>query len=388
MFRVDLKENRLVPLEAKRFGELNISERFHLQEWLVRSPESLGEDLLIIQKEFDGFKDTRERLDLLALDKEGRLVVIENKLDDSGRDVVWQALKYVAYCSTLKKAELIDIYQGYLNRWDEGADAKTKLCEFLEVDDLDGTVLNSGNEQRLVLVAAKFRKEVTATVLWLIGHGIQVQCFRAIPYSFGEELFIDFQQIIPTPDAEDYMIGLVAKESEEKSEQRARHHLDELRREFWLLVLKELHAREISRFENISPSKESWLSSATGISGCSLNLNLLKKSARVELYLSRPLKEENEWMFDQFASMKQKVEDRFGAELLWEKLYGKKACRISFSQPFDGFDRENWPEIVEWLIDHMVKLEKALSDPLSHVKQELNAWRNTSADGHREINNV
>ena len=67
-------------------------------------PRVLGEDLLIIQKEFYGFADTRERLDLLALDKEGRLVVVENKLDDSGRDVVWQALKYVAFCSSLKKA--------------------------------------------------------------------------------------------------------------------------------------------------------------------------------------------------------------------------------------------------------------------------------------------
>ena len=49
-------------------------------------PGCLGEELLIIQKEFSGFDDTQERLDLLALDKDGRLVVIENKLDDSGRD--------------------------------------------------------------------------------------------------------------------------------------------------------------------------------------------------------------------------------------------------------------------------------------------------------------
>lgn len=45
--------------------------------------------VLVIQKEFDGFSDTRERSDLLALDKDGDLVVIENKLDDSGNDVTW-----------------------------------------------------------------------------------------------------------------------------------------------------------------------------------------------------------------------------------------------------------------------------------------------------------
>ena len=36
--------------------------------WLVRMPDALGEELLIVQKEFDGFAETRERLDLLALD--------------------------------------------------------------------------------------------------------------------------------------------------------------------------------------------------------------------------------------------------------------------------------------------------------------------------------
>ena len=40
-------------------------------------------------------------------------MVIENKLDDSGRDVVWQAVKYVAYCSSLTKAEIVKIYQKY-----------------------------------------------------------------------------------------------------------------------------------------------------------------------------------------------------------------------------------------------------------------------------------
>ena len=83
------------------FRELHLEERRHLQEWIANEPSSLGEELLIIQKEFDGFDDTRERLDLLALDKKGNLVIIENKLDDSGRDVTWQAIKYASYCSSL-----------------------------------------------------------------------------------------------------------------------------------------------------------------------------------------------------------------------------------------------------------------------------------------------
>ncbi len=109
MFTVNHQANRISPVKAKKFSELGFTERKHLQLStcsglrLAHEPSALGEELLIIQKEFDGFAlftsvmdIGRERLDLLALDKDGNLVIIENKLDDGGRDVVWQALKYTS----------------------------------------------------------------------------------------------------------------------------------------------------------------------------------------------------------------------------------------------------------------------------------------------------
>ena len=368
MFKVE--ENRLVRLEERRFNDLKLQERPHLQEWLVQTPEALGEDLLIIQKEFDGFADTRERLDLLAIDKERRLVVIENKLDDSGRDVVWQALKYVAYCSSLKKTEIIQIYQKYLDRWRDGESAVRNLCDFLEVEDLDDTVLNAGNEQRLILVAANFRKEVTATVLWLIGHGVQAQCFRVVPFSFGEELLIDLQQIIPTPEAADYMIGMAAKESEEKSVQGTQKRRHEMRRAFWTRTLKELERRSVTRYENIGPSNEHWLASAAGVSGCSYNLISSKNEARVELYLQRS-QTDNKWIFDQLEQKRQEIEEQFGAELQWQRMDEKKASRICYSHPYDGFDDENWPTMINWLCEHIVSLEQAFSEPLARLSRQL-----------------
>ena len=92
MYKIDQNKNNLIEIEKKNFSDFGFRERDHLQEWLVKNPQSLGEDLLVIQKEFSGFTDTNERLDILALDKSGCLVVIENKLDDSGKDVTWQAL--------------------------------------------------------------------------------------------------------------------------------------------------------------------------------------------------------------------------------------------------------------------------------------------------------
>jgi len=117
MFTVNHQTNRIAPVKTKSFSELGFTERKHLQEWLAHEPSALGEELLIIQKEFDGFDDTRERLDLLALDKDGNLVIIENKLDDSGRDVVWQSLKYASYCASLTKLQIVEIFQQYLNRY-------------------------------------------------------------------------------------------------------------------------------------------------------------------------------------------------------------------------------------------------------------------------------
>ena len=115
MFLIDSKTNRIQKINEKSFTELGFKERENLQEWIANNSTALGEELLFIQKEFDGFNDTKERLDLLALDKEGNIVVIENKLDDTGRDVTWQVLKYASYCASLSKQQIKEIYQNYLD---------------------------------------------------------------------------------------------------------------------------------------------------------------------------------------------------------------------------------------------------------------------------------
>ena len=74
MFLINRGNNQIEKIQQKSFSELGFREREHLQEWIKQNPEALGEELLIIQKEFSGFSDTNERLDLLALDKQGNLV--------------------------------------------------------------------------------------------------------------------------------------------------------------------------------------------------------------------------------------------------------------------------------------------------------------------------
>ncbi|SCZ53826.1 protein of unknown function [Epibacterium ulvae] len=371
MFQVDRPKNKLRRLEERKFSDLQLREREHLQEWLADMPEALGEELLVIQKEFDGFADTRERLDLLALDKDGQLVVIENKLDDSGRDVVWQAIKYAAYCSNLKKAEIIEIFQQYLDRYCDGGNASALICEFLDEVELDSVVLNPGNQQRVMFIAANFRKEVTSTVMWLLGHGIRAQCFRVVPYTFSEELFVDLQQIIPTPEAADFMIGMASKETEEKSAQGAQRRSHKLRLEFWERALDALREQGLSRYQNISPTKDHWLSSGTGVSGCVYSLIFGKDEARVELSLQRSSKVENKWIYDQLVSAQSAIDAAFGAEMDWRRMDDKKSSRIQFAKSFDGFNRESWPEMIRWLGVHIEKLEAAFAPPLSELNNRL-----------------
>lgn len=369
MFKIDSTTNRITPLQARKFGDLNFTERNHLQEWLANMPEALGEELLIIQKEFDGFDDTRERLDLLALDKDGNLVIIENKLDDTGRDVVWQTLKYASYCSSLSKLQIIEIYQRYLNRYQQGGDASGLLCEFLGVEDTEELKLNLGNSQRLMMVAANFRKEVTSTALWLLGNGIQVQCFKATPFSDGEQLYLSVEQIIPTPEAKEFMIGMNAKEAEEKStevETKNRHHL---RREFWSQTLDAFQESDCSLYSNVNASTDHWLSAGSGVSGCPFTMIFSKREVRVELWIARPNTEINKAIFDTLAVNKSQLDSQFGAEMEWLRLDDKKSSRIQFSQPFDGFNTDNWPAMIMWLVDHMTRFEKTMKQPLA------DAWR-------------
>lgn len=367
MFRVDRTQNRIFRLAQKRFGDLALRERDHLQEWLVHQPDALGEDLLILQKEFDGFDETRERLDLLALDKAGNLVVIENKLDDSGRDVTWQALKYAAYTSGLKKTQIVDIHQQYLDRYCGGGNAVQAICDFMEVEDLDEAVLNPGNGQRILFVAASFRREVTATALWLISRGIAVQCFRVTPFGFGEELFLDLQQIIPPPEAEDYMIGIASKEVEETTSIAGQKRRHMLRRDFWELTLDQMRSDGVPMFANISPSNDNWLSAGSGIGSCPFQILYLQDGVRVQLAIGKSSGEINKRIFDRLYAQKAQIENEFGAALDWRRLDHRKVSLITHEQSFDGLDREIWPQMSKWLSVYVQKLEAALRAPLAEI---------------------
>lgn len=367
MYKIDKGSNSIQRLEKKSFSSLGFREREHLQEWVAKQPNVLGEEFLIIQKEFSGFYDTQERLDLLALDKEGALVIIENKLDDSGRDVTWQALKYASYCSGLSKANITKIYQQYLDVTEPGANAEERISDFMDGQDYEELVLNKGVSQRIVLIAANFRKEVTSTVLWLMNFKVRLQCFRVTPYAMGEELFLNVEKIIPTQDAEEYMIGMAEKAQDDIESQTELKNRHIVRREFWTRVIHSINSTNSTLFQNISPGVANWIGAGSGVGGVGFNFVAAKHYGRAELYIDVGDKEENEKIFDLLLAEKDSIEAAFGGVLIWERLEGKRACRIKAEIPLNVFDREQWNEMINFMTDAMCRLEPAIKGPLRQI---------------------
>lgn len=370
MYLINKTENKISKIDENTFVELGFREREHLQEWLADYPEALGEELLIIQKEFCGFHDTKERLDLLALDKQGNIVVIENKLDDSGRDATWQVLKYASYCSSLTKENIKSIYQEYLSKNNTSELAEEKISEFLNNQEFEEISLNKGSTQRIIMVSGAFRKEVTSTVLWLMNFNIRIQCFKVTPFSFEEKLLLNVEQILPVKDTEEFAISMASKVREELATQetlKERHHI---RLDFWKTYLYESNKKN-TLFSNISPSKDNWISLGIGMSGVNLNLVVTKNHCRAEIYFNRSSKAENKEHFDYLSNMKSEIESEFGEPLQWERLDEKISCRIRAQQDeVNVFEKEDWPKMIDYLINTSEKMEAVFKKPV----RKMNAY--------------
>lgn len=215
MYRLNRERNLLEEITETTFYESNLKERQHIEEWLRKNPEIMGEELLIIGHEYDDFENN-EGIDLLAIDKEGNLVVIEVKRDNSGISVDFQALKYVSYMSRRTLKEIIEIYSKYIDDNSLQLDPIQEIMEFLNVD--DESLLNDmiNNTQRIIIIGKEFDKRVLSVCAWLYENGINVKCISIKPYKYNEEIFIDTNQIIPPEKIEEYYINKKSRTSNQE----------------------------------------------------------------------------------------------------------------------------------------------------------------------------
>ena len=366
MYLVDIDNKRLSALPTIPFSSEGLKERYDLQEWLAKNPECLctneDEDLLIIQKEFSSFDQTRERLDLLALDQDGNLVIIELKTDDSGRDTTWQAIKYASYCASLTKEQIIGIYADYLKTNVESA--KEKLNQFF--NNFDNLELNRDNSQRIILVAANFRPEVTSSVMWLISSGIKIRCIQIKLFKLRNDILFLAEQIIPTPSIEQYIIKIAAKNSENDAELAVQKTRRLAYQEFWTDFLESCKERN-HFFSNLSPRTDNWISKGTGKSHVGIQIVITEKKSVVQLEITNPEKEFNKKIFDALKEDKKEIEAQLGLPLQWNRNDETKRSLITLNIEYSYLDKGKWPVLFQTLQEYTQKYDVIFKDRLANL---------------------
>jgi hypothetical protein len=255
-----------------------------------------------------------------------------------------------------------------LNRHHKGGEARKILREFFDGQEMEELILNPGNEQRVILVAANFRKEVTSTALWLLGYNVRLQCIKVTPFERGGEFFLNVDQIIPTPEVATYMIGRVTKDiidGIDKDEANERHRL---RIRFWTQALEAIRTSTCRLFDNVSPSERRKASTGAGISAVWYEMVFGFGEARVQLYFDQRDAAQNKAMFDKLKSQSEQIEARFGVPLVWNRMDGCKGAQVQYVKVFNGRDQDEWPAMIAWLVKHIGKLEDALREPLLEIR--------------------
>jgi hypothetical protein len=211
----EMSHEAITGVQRVQFADLGLLERGDLQRLLRDCIEVIFPDTLVISEEFSSWDRSGRSIDLLGVDRQGRLVVIELKRTDDDRLVDLQALRYAAMVSRMTFEEAVETYRTYLSRRERDEDPRDGLLHFLGWrDEADGRF---GEDVRIVLAAADFSPEVTSTVLWLNERDLDITCVRVQPYRLGESTLLDVQQIIPLPEAANYQIQVRQKQRETRA---------------------------------------------------------------------------------------------------------------------------------------------------------------------------
>lgn len=213
----EIRGTQLIEHAPRDFAALDVWERRDLQALLVGQIDVLEPDLKVLAEEYGNWEDAKRRLDILALDRDGHLVVIELKRTNDGGHAELQALRYAAMISTLTFDDAVDAYAKTSARRSEAdgtaveIDARRDLHGFLGVPEDEEPILHE--DVRIILVAADFGRELTTAVLWLNRFDrMDIRCVRLRPYDLDGRVLVNVEQIIPLREAADYQVRQRRKE--------------------------------------------------------------------------------------------------------------------------------------------------------------------------------
>lgn len=349
ILQIDNNKNVEKPIREYTFSELDIKEREHIEEWIEEYPEMLGEDLLIIAKEYDAFDKTNNRLDLLAIDKNGKLVIIELKRDIADRFSDLQAIHYAAYCSTFNLEQVVEIMAEYTNKTKE--ESEERIINFIDKDDF----ADFDNQPRIFIVSRDYQEETLAAVLWLRDSGIDINCVKLEPYKIEDNIVVNSDILIPLPEAKDFMIHREQKKINTATvSQQQRKFID-----LWSKLLEKFN-HEKPDVTWRKPGKEAYFPIRTGYS--SIHFEWLVRGRPlneflVALHFEKSNYNENLALLNFFSSKKDEIQKKFpNEEVIFDKHFLKKYTQIYIKSDNVDFDDEN----IDWAFKNMIKLYDVL----------------------------
>ena len=210
--------DNLVHMPSVTFEATQLQEA-DLQRLLRDQPDVLEEGLFIVSEEFSNWQESGRSIDLLALDNQGNLVVVELKRTQTGDHSELQAIRYAAMISNMTLEQVVEAHRNYLIKRERDDDARVQVLKHLEVADEADAEIHT-ERPRIILASAGFSTELTTSVLWLRDAGMDISCVKLQLYQSGDGLLLDTSQVIPLPEASDYLVKVREREERERRPRR------------------------------------------------------------------------------------------------------------------------------------------------------------------------
>ena len=158
-----------------RASDLNLKEK-DLENWIAENPELLFgvEQVLVITQSIGG----QRMADIMALDADGRLVIVEIKRDWSNRETVGQLLEYAAARVGSNYEDLEELHRKYWHRYHKNAPYVSLIEQFRDLTDDPKAdqkdIPKSRQGHRVCIVAPSSDEGLSRIVEWLKEYGVPI----------------------------------------------------------------------------------------------------------------------------------------------------------------------------------------------------------------------
>jgi hypothetical protein len=230
---VQVVDGKVEVLEPTGFsGEVSEAQ---LEEIILQAPEALGEELLPLGHQLADFSEDQQRLDILAVDKSGEIVLVELKVVNQFGFTDVQAIAYAGgyadlptshYAETLRRSLASE--KGNPFRIATGLEATASMeevqgaiAEFLSLESFEDW--GPSQQVRIKLVAPGFTKRVLKNVKWLGDvYEMPIEAIRAQLVVSGAALQLAFDRILPLPGDEAFDLTVREREVQRRKRNEGR----------------------------------------------------------------------------------------------------------------------------------------------------------------------